>query len=139
MLFHMNRIYAAVLVLIASFSAVTGFAATDDPLFHSTDSLAAHDEWGKAHQGPWLNAADFASRYTWRPMYYLQSGAALSSQSAYVGALQVALRRYGYYCGPIDGFFSPAVSDAIARMQKNYSMRVTGTITIPVRRALFLP
>jgi hypothetical protein len=27
----------------------------------------------------------------------------------------------------------------VARMQKNYSMRVTGTITIPVRRALHLP
>jgi hypothetical protein len=24
-------------------------------------------------------------------------------------------------------------------LQKNYSMRVTGTLTVPVRRALFLP
>jgi peptidoglycan hydrolase-like protein with peptidoglycan-binding domain len=49
------------------------------------------------------------------------------------------LRRLGYYCGPIDGVFSGEVSDAIARLQKNYSMRVTGTLTIPVRRALHLP
>jgi len=49
------------------------------------------------------------------------------------------LRRLGYYCGPIDGVFTAEVSDAIARMQKNHSMTVTGTLTVPVRRALFLP
>jgi len=35
--------------------------------------------------------------------------------------------------------FTPEVADAIARLQKNYSMRVTGTLTDPVRRALRLP
>lgn len=116
-----------------------GQFGSDDPLFHSTDSLAARDEYGKMHQGPWLNQTDLESRYTWRPLYYLQSGTELSNQPAYVGALQTALRRLGYYCGPVDGFFSSEVSDAIARLQKNYSMRVTGTLTVPVRRALFLP
>ena len=58
---------------------------------------------------------------------------------AYVGALQVALQRNGYYCGPIDGVYGPDVSDAIAKLQKNHSMRVTGTLTDPVRRALHLP
>ena len=134
----MNRLGAALLIPMAIFCAASAFGL-DDPLFHSTDSLAARDEYGKLHQGPWLNSTDFDSRYTWRPSYYLQSGVALSLQPAYVGALQVALRRNGYYCGPIDGNFTSAVSDAIARMQKNYSMRVTGTITVPVRRALFLP
>ena len=61
------------------------------------------------------------------------------SDPAYVGALQTALRRLGYYCGAIDGVFSDEVIDAVEHMQKNYSMRVTGTITIPVRRALRLP
>jgi hypothetical protein len=31
------------------------------------------------------------------------------------------------------------VADAIARLQKNYSMRVTGTLTDPARRALHMP
>jgi len=60
-------------------------------------------------------------------------------QPSYVGALQRGLRRLGYYCGPIDGIFSAEVSNAIAHMQKNYSMRVTGTLTDGVRRALHLP
>ena len=138
MLFHMNRIFAPMLASIVVFSVATAFAS-DDPLFHSTDSLSARDDYGKLHQGPWLNSTDYESRYHWRPLYYLQSGEALTARPAYVGALQVALRRVGYYCGEIDGNFTPAVSDAIGRMQKNYSMRVTGTLTIPVRRALFLP
>ena len=58
---------------------------------------------------------------------------------AYVGALQAALKRLGYYCGPIDGVFTDEVSTAIAQMQKNYSQRVTGTITRAVRRELHLP
>jgi len=58
---------------------------------------------------------------------------------AYVGALQSALRRRGYYCGAINGVFSNEVSAAIARMEKNYSLTVTGTLTVPVRRALHLP
>jgi len=57
----------------------------------------------------------------------------------YVGSMQTALRRLGYYCGPVDGVFTAQVADAIARMQKNYSMRVTGTLTDPVRRALHMP
>lgn len=124
--------------LIAAFFAVPAFAS-DDPLFHSTDSLAARDEYGRLHQGPWLKPTDYEHRASWRPLYYLQSGRALSEQPAYVGALQTALRRLGYYCGEVDGIFGPDVSEAIARLQKNYSMRVTGTLTTPVRRALFLP
>jgi peptidoglycan hydrolase-like protein with peptidoglycan-binding domain len=71
--------------------------------------------------------------------YYFESGEQLVHDPAYVGALQVALRNNGYYCGPIDGIFSPRVSDAIARMQKNNSLNVTGTLTVGVRRALHLP
>ena len=32
--------------------------------------------------------------------------------------MQTALKRLGYYCGPIDGVFTPEVADAIARAAK---------------------
>jgi len=105
----------------------------------ATDPLAQRDFWGLLHQSKMLYSTDFAPRYHWRPLYYLESGDELARQPAYVGSLQAALRRLGYYCGPIDGVFSAEVEDAIAHMQKNYSMRVTGTLTPPVRRALHLP
>jgi hypothetical protein len=113
--------------------------AYSQPAFHSRDSLAPTDEWGQLHQMPAPNETDFAPRYPWRPLYWLEGKNSLIRQTAYVGALQRELIRRGYYCGPIDGIYSDDVSFAIAKLQKNYSMRVTGTLTIPVRRALHLP
>jgi len=110
------------------------------PFFHHTDSLAARDDIGLLHQSrTTVNDTDFARRHHWRPLYYFESGRELIAQPAYVGALQRDLSRLGYYCGPIDGVFSDEVSDAIASLQKNYSQRVTGTLTLPVRRVLHLP
>jgi len=108
-------------------------------IFRSVDPLAQRDEWGLVHQGRAVNATDFAPRYHWRWEYYFKAPEQLVLDPAYVGSMQAALRRLGYYCGPIDGVFTPIVGNAIARLQKNYSMRVTGTLTDPVRRALRLP
>ena len=115
------------------------FDVVDYGIFRSLDPLAQRDEWGTTHQMPRVNATDFAPRYRWRWMYYFKAPEQLVLQPAYVASMQTALRRLGYYCGPVDGVFTAEVSDAIARLQKNYSMRVTGTLTTPVRRALFMP
>jgi Putative peptidoglycan binding domain len=111
----------------------------DELLFRTTDPLCQRDDYGRLHQSKVLYSTDFASRFHWRPLYYLESGRDLANEPAYVGSMQVALARLGYYCGPINGVFSDELSFAIAQMQKSYSMRVTGTITLPVRRALHLP
>jgi hypothetical protein len=131
------------LVLIVGLSASVGqadeFDVVDYGIFRSSDPLAQRDEWGFVHQGPHLNATDFAPRYHWRWLYYFKTREQLVLNPGYVGSMQTALRRLGYYCGPVDGVFTEQVADAIARMQKNYSMRVTGTLTDPVRRALHMP
>jgi len=132
-------------LLIITFSAVVARADIneiffDRPFFHHTDTLAPRDDWGLLHQSrTTLYETDFAPRFSPRAAYYGMSGRQLLTQPAYVGALQRDLSRLGYYCGPIDGVFSDEVSEAIASLQKNYSMRVTGTLTIPVRRVLHLP
>ena len=121
---------------------VCSWAESDSLLFlydPYRDPLAARDEHGLLHQSPSLNRTDFDRRRSFRFAYYFASGTSLISDPGYVGALQTTLRRLGYYCGPIDGVFSVDVQDAIARMQKNYSLRVTGTLTLGVRRALHLP
>jgi putative peptidoglycan binding protein len=137
-------VYSPMKLLLGLFLALgaAGMAhaqSEDRIFFHSSDALAARDEWGLVHQRGVVYPTDTAWRYRWRPLYYLEGRNDLVRQPAYVGAVQRELRRGGYYCGEIDGIFSAEVSDAIARLQKNYSMRVTGTLTIPVRRALHLP
>ena len=112
----------------------------DRPFFHATDSLAPRDDWGLLHQSrTTVYDVDFAPRHAWRPLYYLEGGRELVASPAYVGALQRDLARLGYYCGPIDGNYTIDVAEAIAALQKNYSQRVTGTLTVPVRRVLHLP
>jgi hypothetical protein len=131
------------IALIAMFVACNGVRAfiLDDEIFsgNANDVLAPRDEHGVMHQGRAVIATDLEPRHRWRWVYYFEAPEQLIQKPAYVGAMQRDLRRLGYYCGPIDGVFSPAVSDAIARLQKNYSMHVTGTLTDPVRRALHLP
>jgi len=130
-----------------SFAQATDlFEAADDhdpyfymPFFHHTDTLAPRDSWGLLHQSrTTVYETDFSPRYQ-RAAYYSMSGRELATHPAYVGALQRDLTRLGYYCGPIDGIFSDDVRASIATLQKNYSMKVTGTLTIPVRRVLHLP
>jgi len=127
------------LCLGATIAKADEYDIVDYDFIRSVDPLAQRDEWALLHQGKPVNATDFAPRYNWRWCYYFKAREQLISQPAYVGSMQTALRRLGYYCGPVDGVFTPEVSDAIARLQKNYSMRVTGTLTVPVRRALHMP
>ena len=128
-----------ILGLGATIAQADEFDIVDYDFFRSTDPLAQRDEYGLLHQGKAVNATDFASRYSWRWCYYFKAPEQLIVQPGYVGSMQTALSRLGYYCGPVDGIFSPEVAGAIARLQKSYSMRVTGTLTDPVRRALHMP
>jgi len=121
------------------FESARGQELLEDIWFKTTDTLAQRDEYGILHSSKTIYPTDLEPRYHWRPLYYLEGEHDVQRMPAYVGSIQVALKRLGYYCGPINGVFSDDVSDAVARMQKNYSMRVTGTITIAVRRALHLP
>jgi hypothetical protein len=133
-----NLVRHFVIALLLGLSVLSA-RASDGLFFHSTDPLAPRDEWGVLHQTPAVYPIDFAHRHPCRSAYYFISGRELLTDPAYVGALQVCLRNRGYYCGPIDGVMSEDVSDAIARLQKNHAQRVTGRLSVPVRRALRLP
>lgn len=127
------------IVLAISLVSSSAFAADDDPLFHSSNPLAPRDEWGRLHQMSNVDATDYFPRSGSRLYYYFKTRHELLRDPAYVASLQTVLRNRGYYCGPIDGIMSDNVSEAIARVQKNHVQRVTGTLTVPVRRALNLP
>jgi len=136
----MMKLATLTLCLIGSFGFGTASAQELEELwFRPTDTLAQRDEYGLLHSSRTIYPPDLEPRYHWRPLYYLEGQRDVARMPAYVGAVQVALKRLGYYCGPIDGVFTDEVSTAIAQLQKNYSQRVTGTITRAVRRELHLP
>jgi Putative peptidoglycan binding domain len=135
-----KQIAAAALAMLCALGNARAYIL-DEEIFsiRSVDALAPRDEHGLLHQGKVLNPTDWDARDHCRWVYYFKASEQLVTDPAYVGAVQRDLRRLGYYCGRIDGIFTAEVSDAIARLQKNHSMRVTGTLTDPVRRALHLP
>jgi peptidoglycan hydrolase-like protein with peptidoglycan-binding domain len=136
----MKRIGIAFIAMFLACNSAPGFIIDEEIFsYRSEDSLAPRDKYGLLHQGRVVRAVDFAPRFNRRWIYYFKANEQLMVDPAYVGALQRDLRRLGYYCGPIDGVFSYEVSDAIARLQKNDSLRVNGTLSNPVRRALHLP
>ena len=136
----MKRILLVLTGILLACNAVGGFIIDEEIFSHrSVDSLAPRDEYDLLHQMPTVRATDYAYRDSRRWVYYFKTNEQLMADPAYVAALQRDLKRLGYYCGRIDGIFSDEVSFAIARLQKNYSMRVTGELTSPVRRALHLP
>jgi len=127
------------LVTLALVLSITVASAQEFKLFRSRDPLAPRDSWGLLHRSAVLNETDFERREGLRFFYYSKSRQDLAQDRAYIGAVQVALERTGFYCGPIDGVLSDEVSDAIARLQKAHGHRVNGALTVSVRRALFLP
>ncbi|HSV62300.1 MAG TPA: peptidoglycan-binding protein [Chthoniobacterales bacterium] len=134
-----NRLGRAAALFLFALSAICVRASDDDPLFHSSNPLTPHDEWGRLHQMPNVDETDYFPRSGSRWYYYFKSGHELLRDPAYVASLQFVLRSRGYYCGPIDGVMSDLVSDGIARAQRNHSQRVDGHLTVPIRRALHLP
>ena len=134
-----RKLSRSAIALVISLVAISASASDDDPLFHSSNPLAHRDEWGRFHQMSNVDATDYFPRSGSRLYYYFKSHQELLRDPAYVASLQTVMRSRGYYCGPIDGIMSDNVSEAIARVQKNYVQRVTGTLTVPVRRALNLP
>jgi Putative peptidoglycan binding domain len=136
----MKRIALVLTGMLLACNGVRGFILDEEIFSHrSVDSLAPRDEFDLLHQMPTVRATDYAYRDSRRWVYYFKTNEELMADRAYVAALQRDLKRLGYYCGRIDGVFSDEVSFAIARLQKNYSMRVTGELNGPVRRALHLP
>ena len=125
-------------LVIFALGCVSAMAVPNSPFYYN-DGLAPRDEWGRLYQSPNVLPNDLEPRYSVRYHYYYRGARTLQNDPAYVAAVQTSLRRLGYYCGETDGVFGPETSDAVARLQKNYLMRVTGNLNVGVRRALRLP
>lgn len=63
-------------------------------------------------------------------------GSAAAGPSSSVAALQVALRAYGYYPGPVDGVDGPLTRTGLMRLQERIGIASTGRVGQKTRRAL---
>ena len=132
------------LVLIVGLSATVAqadeFDVVDYGIFRSIDPLAQRDEWGTTHQTPHVNATDFAPRYS-LAMDVITLSAATNWFWIRLMSVRCKRRCAGWViiADQSTAYLRRKLSYAIARLQKNYSMRVTGTLTTPVRRALHMP
>jgi His-Xaa-Ser repeat protein HxsA len=50
--------------------------------------------------------------------------------------VQAALYVYGYYTGPMNGLVGPETKVALSKLQADYGLKVTGTVTPEVLNAL---
>src|SRR5256885_1144418 len=70
----MKRITLALIFgLGAAVAQADEFEVLSHDIFRPTDPLAQRDDWGLVHQGPRVNATDFAPRYHWRLCYYFMA------------------------------------------------------------------
>ena len=70
-------------------------------IFHSIDPLAQRDDDSEvASRSGARIVTDFELRYSWRPVYYWQSGESTLPRYRLCRLHATALRRLGYYCGP---------------------------------------
>lgn len=50
--------------------------------------------------------------------------------------VQIAMIAFGYYTGEIDGVIGPESRVALSKLQSDYNLKVTGTVTPEVLNAL---
>ena len=66
----------------------------------------------------------------------LATAAPASAESPHVAGLQVALRAYGFYGGPVDGVRGPATESAIRAFQGKHGLTPDGVAGKQTRKAL---
>src|ERR1700736_194818 len=76
---------------------------------------------------------DYSSGY-----YYSQPGYSTYANGSVVVAVQTRLARAGYYHGVIDGAMGPRTRYAIQAYERDYGLRVDGTISGPLLRNMGL-
>jgi Putative peptidoglycan binding domain. len=101
--------------------------------------LAQRDEWGARSSGPPCDCHRLRATLQVAMVLLLHGQRAVNFATGLRGFDADSVAPAGLLLRAVDGVFTPQVAEAIARLQKNYSMRVTGTLTDSVRRALHMP
>lgn len=90
----------------------------------------------KAHGLPVTGTLDKATEAALRSDLAAKGGAAAEASVASTAAIQQTLKLAGYWDGPVDGQWTPALTDALTSLQKDLGVPETGTVDAATVSAL---
>ena len=97
----------------------------------------------KAHNLPETGTVDKATAAALQADLLAKGGAAADEATASTAAVQQTLRLAGYWTGPVDGNWTPELTDALKACQTALGVKPTGTVdaatVAAVERALAKP
>ncbi|MGW5242204.1 peptidoglycan-binding domain-containing protein [Monashia sp. NPDC004114] len=91
-------------------------------------TVAAVEALQKAHGLPVTGSMDKATEAALRSDLAAKGGAAADASLASTAATQQTLKLAGYWDGPVDGQWTPALTDALKSLQADLGVPTTGTV-----------
>jgi peptidoglycan hydrolase-like protein with peptidoglycan-binding domain len=99
-------------------------------------TVAAVEALQKAHGLPVTGAVDKATDAALQSDLQAKGGAAAAQSLASTAAVQQTLKLAGYWDGPVDGQWTPALTDALKKFQTDLGVPATGTVDAATVAAL---
>ena len=99
-------------------------------------TVAAVEALQKAHGLPVTGTIDKATESALRSDLAAKGGAATEAKLASTAAVQQTLKLAGYWDGPVDGQWTPALTDALKKFQTELGVPATGTVDAATVAAL---
>jgi len=99
-------------------------------------TVAAVEALQRAHGLPVTGAVDKATSAALQADLQQAGGAAARDAVASTAAVQQTLKLAGYWDGPVDGTWTPALTDAVTKLQKDLGVEPTGAVDAATLAAL---
>ena len=95
---------------------------------YGPQTVAAVEQLQADHQLPVTGTVDKATAAALQSDVLAAGGAAAQEELAATAALQQTLKLAGYWDGPVDGIWTPALTEAVKNLQTDLGVKPTGTV-----------
>ena len=106
----------------------TGYYDGEVDGIYGPQTVAAVEALQGAHQLPVTGTVDKATATALQSDVLAAGGAAAQEELAATAALQQTLTLAGYWDGPVDGLWTPALTEALGTLQTDLGVKPTGTV-----------
>jgi peptidoglycan hydrolase-like protein with peptidoglycan-binding domain len=116
--------------------ADTGYYAAEVDGIYGPTTVAAVQALQKAHGLPVTGTVDKATDAALQAELQAKGGAAAQQALASTAAVQQTLKLAGFWDGPVDGQWTPALTEALKSFQDKLGVKPTGTVDAATIAAL---